>query len=117
MDGNCHRGNKLSYRTPLGESRAWSCRRGVGKGVLLQKNSVMWLALRFCARSSSICLIAFSKKNVPPVYYVLAGIPSGKHGRFTLRLYSVTYADGVWKANSKESDFNWLDPNKLVYIV
>ena len=31
-------------------------------------------------------------------------------------MYSVTYADGVWKANSKESDFNWLAPNKLVYI-
>lgn len=33
-----------------------------------------------------------------------------------MSMYSVTYDDGVWKANSKESDFNWLAPNKLVYI-
>lgn len=32
-------------------------------------------------------------------------------------MYSVTYADGVWKVNSKESDFNWLNPDNLVYIV
>lgn len=32
-------------------------------------------------------------------------------------MYSVTYADGVWKAISKESDFNWINPNNFVYIV
>lgn len=32
-------------------------------------------------------------------------------------MYSVTYADGVWKANSKESDFNYINPNNFVYIV